>query len=350
MIFRRNSKSKSNLAVGLDFGARQLKAAVIQRSGEKFLLIEYAMSPWHFSPGNSGGEQAAAEQLQQLLNGLRATQRSVRATVSCPSAVVAHTDFPRMPAAEAKSALRLNSARYLRRDFSDYYFDATELIEPAGEKKAGKSSRMNILVAAASKSEVTWYRNVLAMARLHPQAIELAAVSVVNAFQLGEPEISANEVVLLLDIGAQFTTMNFLRQGQLLFTRIMQFGGGHVTDYVAQTLTIQPQEAEQEKLQMTEVAQTLIRSALTPLAKELRSSIDFFERQHDCRVSKALACGGSACSGKFLDLLSDEAGIRLEAWNPVRNFDTTALNGARASLESLAPSLAAAVGAAAASL
>jgi Tfp pilus assembly PilM family ATPase len=144
--------------------------------------------------------------------------------------------------------------------------------------------------------------------------------------------------------------MNFLRQGLPLFTRIMRFGGQQVTEHISQTLTIGLAPAEEEKIKMTETVQPLVRTAISPLARELRSSIDFFERQYECQVSRAFGCGGSANSAKMLEILGQELGMHIEGWNPVQHLGTTRFSGDAAHLAAKAPSLAAVVGAAVARL
>jgi Tfp pilus assembly PilM family ATPase len=253
-----------------------------------------------------------------------------------------------MPLDEVRNALKLNSARFLRRDFSNYYLDAVELCEPAHNGKGKKSITMKVLVGGANREEVLWYRDALTAAKIRPERMELAAVSVVNAFQFTNKEICEKEIVLLVDVGARSTSINFLRFGQPLMTRIMHFGGVQISEYLAQALAIQSTAAEEEKIKMSSGVQPLIKIAILPLAKELRSSIDFFERQQECHVGKAFACGGSACGASILDFLSEEVGLRIECWNPVQSFDTSHFNGEGPRLVAIAPSLAAAVGAAAA--
>jgi type IV pilus assembly protein PilM len=249
-----------------------------------------------------------------------------------------------------KAALQINSAQYLRRDFSNYCLDAFELVDPkadpAADPKTKKQTKMTVIVGGATREEVAWYRNALVAAKIRPEVMELAAISVVNALQLCQPDLCEKEVVLLLDIGAHSTSINFLRHGQPVMTRIAQFGGDLISDYVAQVLTIPAEAAEEEKRQMSDPVQPLIRQSIAPLVQEIRSSIDFFERQHECHVTRLLACGGSACSGKMLEFLSEEVGLHIEAWNPVSSLDTAHFNGESAKLMSLAPSLAAAIGAA----
>jgi Tfp pilus assembly PilM family ATPase len=176
--------------------------------------------------------------------------------------------------------------------------------------------------------------------------MELAAVTVVNAFQICQTELCAKEAVLVLDIGARVTSMNFLRQGLPAMTRAMDFGGGRLTTAIAQALGLEPAGAEEEKRNLSEFMQPVVQSALMPLARELRATIDFFERQQECHLGQIFAAGGTACSPTILGLLGEAAGIKVTPWNPTANFEADNATG----LEAVAPCLAAAVGAAGARL
>jgi type IV pilus assembly protein PilM len=351
MLFNRDKKQrKREWAIGLDFGTGGVRGIVIRRHGSTLEVEAYGERPLAGEIGKPGDEPFTGGQVAELLDSLKVKDRRVFAAISSPSAVVCHTEFPRIPLDEVKGALRLNSARYLHRDFSNYYLDVAELAEPVSEAKSPKTAKMRLLIGAASKGDVLWYRNVLEAAKARPEMIELAAICVVNAFQAVEPEICQKEIVLLVDIGARSTVMNFLRQGLPLFTRIMRFGGQQVTEQISQTLTIGLAPAEEEKIKMTETVQPLVRTAILPLARELRSSIDFFERQYECRVSRAFFCGGSASSAKMLEIIGQELGMHIEAWNPVQHLGTAHFHGDAALLATEAPSLAAVVGAAVARL
>jgi type IV pilus assembly protein PilM len=347
MLFRRNKQSKRDVAIGLDLGTSQIKAAVLRRIDSGFQLADYAVVPTSGGVGKSGTKDKFAEELQQVMAKLGTPERRVRVAISCSSAMVCETEFPRMPIEEVKSALKLNSTRYLRRDFSNYYLDAVELTEPPKDEKAKQSSTIRILVGGANREEVLWYRDALTTAKIRPETMELAAVSVVNAFRFMNPELCEKEVVLLVDIGGRSTTINLLRHGQPLMTRIMHFGGQQISEYLGQMLAVQTAAAEQEKLKMSESALPFIKQAIFPLAKEVRSSIDFFERQQECHVTRAFACGGSACGPAVLQSLSEQVGCHLECWNPVQTLSTSHFNGDGPKLLELAPSLAVALGAAA---
>jgi Tfp pilus assembly PilM family ATPase len=130
----------------------------------------------------------------------------------------------------------------------------------------------------------------------------------------------------------------------------MQFGGAAITEHIGEILTLTPAAAEEEKRKMPEGLSALVRTALQPLAREVRSSIDFVERQYDCHITRAFVGGGTACGSVMVQVLGEDIGLGMEVWNPLEGVTLTALEGEAERLKSLAPSLGGAVGAAIARL
>ena len=75
-------------------------------------------------------------ELQKTVHTLKTSERRAYVTISRSSAMVCQAEFPPVPIEEIKSALKLNSAGYLRRDFSSYYLDAFELKKGSQYPKA----------------------------------------------------------------------------------------------------------------------------------------------------------------------------------------------------------------------
>lgn len=344
-MFSSKNKQTKREVVGLDLGARQIKVVVLSAADEGHKLVQYVVAPTS-GLSKTGPVDGWVADLQKILAQLGIHECQARVTMSCASATICETEVPRMPIEEVRAAFKLpaNSMRYLRRDLSGYCLDAVELVNTGKDESSKKSPTMRILIAAAPREDVLRYRDALLAAKIKPTTLELSAISVVNAFHNHCPELNERDAVLLIDIGAQSTSINGIRGQQLLMARIMQFGGDQISEFVGSVLTLQSGEAEEEKLKMPDAVQPIVRQSLSPLAREIRSSIDFFERQQECHVTRTFACGGGACSPKILEFLSEEVGFRLECWDPVQSLDTAHFNGERGNLTCIAPSLAAAIG------
>ena len=353
MLFKRNKKTKLDWAVGLDFGVTQVRGVFIRRKDAVMKLEAFDIQPFPATMGQAAGIPAAGAIVAQLCSELKAPERSAFTVINPMGAVVCHVELPPMPLPEARAALQLNSVnslRYLHRDLSNHCLDLVAQPPANAQTPPAKNAKIQLLVGAAIRDDVRWYRNVMQAAKVRPVAMELSTLTVVNGLLATEPELCQKEAVLLLDLGAHTTSMNFLRHGQLLFTHAMNFGGQQITEYLAQQLGVELPVAELEKLKMSEPVQSLVQAAIIPLARELRSSIDFFDQQHECRIGRTLACGGGACSAKILEILGRETGISIEPWNSLQRIDTSQTRGDRAQLATIGPELAAAVGAALARL
>jgi len=342
MVLGRKKTTKRDFAIGLDLGSAQLKVVLLRRSGEGLELLDYAVLPHTLSFGRAGTEGQLSQAIQDLLGPIKIHDRRVFVAISSPSAVVTEIEMPRMPPDEIRGVLRINSTRFLRRDFSDYYFDAVELVDPAGETKGRKTPNMHVLVAGAPKAEVLWYRNALVAAKLRVETIELSTVAVINALQASHPDLCQQNVVLLLDIGARGTSLNFLRDGQPVLTRLIPFGSAQVTELIAVSLGVPTSVAEEKKRAMSVDAAEVVQNMLATLAREVRASIDFVERQQDCQIRHGFIGGGLACNWGIVEFLAQEVGLNLAQWNPLDGYKISAAN--KETLPLLAPSLVGAVG------
>ena len=89
---------------------------------------------------------------------------------------------------------------------------------------------------------------------------------------------------------------------------------------------------------------------LSPLVRELRASIDYFEHQQDCTVGEVYVSGGSSSSEYILQFVQAEMAVPCSTWNPT-SFLTLNLTAQKLSeIEHSAPRLTTAIGAALAAI
>jgi type IV pilus assembly protein PilM len=316
MRFGKKQTRKRSSAIGLDVGSEQLKAVALQRTDQGLELSQYAIAPHTANLGRADTEPQLAEALQALLSQFKMTDRCAFVAMSSPAGMVAEIEMPsQITGGEIRNHMRLSGARRLRRDIGDFYIDAAELTDLSASK-GRKAGAMQVLVAGAPKREIITCRNALVAAKIRPVTIELSAITVINALQASHPALCENNVLLLLDIGARLTSLNLLQQGRPLLTRLIPFGDDQITEQIG---------------------------------REIRSSIDFIERQFDCEVRHGFAGGGCACDPSIVEALGEAIGMQLERWNPLEGYRTDAA-GDPTALSAVAPCLGAAIGVAVATL
>ena len=342
--YRRESQPAA--VIGLDLGSSQIKAIALRRLVHGSELTAFSVSRAH-SVANA---QELGGKIAEVLGELGAPRHNVRVAISGASAKVWSLKVPRAPLAEIRRAIRLNPRRYLLQDIKDSCVDVADLTTPSSPDTGTNTKHMRILVAAAARDEVAWHREALRAAKIKPASVTLSAVSVINAFSFGHMQTDKPKLLLLLDIGSRSTSITFLQCGQPVMTRILPFGTSQLNKYVTRLLA-------QASARSTHFAgapafpiQHLIKEALAPLADEIRRSADFFETECGYRIGRVMACGGAACSQKLLSLLGKSLQLHIESWNPIERLETGHFNGQTPRLLAIAPSLAAAVGAAASSL
>jgi len=208
-------------------------------------------------------------------------------------------------------------------------------------------AKYKVLVGGAKKQLVTDIQTAAKEAGLFAEHITTSLIGPANAFELAMPDVFAKEVVALVDFGYKNSTISVMMMGELILSRVVGFGAAKLTTGIAESMGITNAEAENIKVGMPQEVESTIQPLLTPLGRELRASIDFFEHQQDKTVSQVFFSGGSARSELIVQALQSELMVPCKSWNPT-SFLTLALPPQQmAELEQVAPQLTVAIGAAA---
>jgi type IV pilus assembly protein PilM len=170
-----------------------------------------------------------------------------------------------------------------------------------------------------------------------------------NAFEMAEPEAFSNTVLALVDIGFKNSTINIISGGELALSRVVGIGGDKITAGLSESLGVSYAEAEGIKIGMPQEVEATLYPLLSPLGRELRASIDFFEHQEDKSVAQVYLSGSAARSEYFLQVLQSELMVPCKSWNPTSFLQMSLPPQQMGEVEQIAPQLTVAVGAAAAS-
>ncbi len=340
------TRKKRDQMLAVDLGSRTTKAVHLQRQGDGLVLNRFVVLDAPIFEKSLSAE-LLGEHLRAVSQAMEVKTRLVAMTTNVNEALVRHVEMPRMPIEDMRLILKHNSRNYLQQDLSNYVFDC-HFLPPGAE--AAKSQKQKILVAGGKKQLVDDYVGGARSAGLVADHIVPGLIGPVNAFEMAMPEVFANEVVALVDIGFRSSSICILQQGELILSRVVTIGGDRMTGAISEAMSISYAEAEGIKVGMAGEVQSTLEAVLVPLGRELRASIDFFEHQQDRPVSAVFMTGGSTRSEFVLQVLQQELMIETRVWNATSFLKLELPPQQTAEIEHVGPQLAVAVGAAVAAL
>ncbi len=335
--------------VAIDLGGRTTKAVHVQRRGDKFSLVNYAVvnSPIFeksFSP------DLLADHLKNVARTLGNRTKQVTLALGVTETLFRQIEVPLMPIPDLRLMLKFNTKTYLQQEMPDHVFDCQFLApslslvktSPAGQKQ-------KIMVGGARKQALDDVQTASRTAGLIADHVVPGLVGPVNAFEMAEPEAFAKEVTALVELGFKNSSITILDCGEIMLNRVVAIGGDRLTSGLAESLNISYQEAENIKVGMPNEVLPNLEPLIHPLGRELRASIDYFENHRDKTVGKVFLSGGSARSEAILQALQTEMMVPCQVWSPTKFLQLTLPPEKLGEIEQVAPQLSVAVGAAVAS-
>jgi Tfp pilus assembly PilM family ATPase len=348
---------RGNSVIGIDLGKRSYKAVLLSKKSEtRYVLTSFAS---HQVPEELPGPSDVSQHLKQLMRDLGGHTKSCAVAVSEPNALLRIIEQPSTPVELLRNALRYNGLTMLNQDCKDFVLDvasisanssavAGELITGNGNVavQAPPGTQTRYLVGGMLRSEVKYWSEAITQARLSPEILSLAPVSLLNAFEFAYPEIYGKETFLLLDMGHAHSTVLIGSNGEVTLTRSFDYGGKHFTQALTADGALDANAAhlmiQQGDAGMVEIC----RNTLNRLTTEVRNSIGFFEGQHEMPIHRIFVSGGLSRAEMILQTLSDELGLPCEVWDPLENCEVALPATKRKTLQNEFASLHVACGAA----
>ncbi len=346
--FLNDRARKHDQILAIDLGGRSTKAVHMQRKGNAFTLLRYAVLDAPIYEKQLSVE-VLAEHLKSVAKALEAKTRFASLTVSANDSVLRHAEMPQIPVDDMRQILKNSPKSYLQQDLPNHVFDCwllpmTRL--PGAEAPKPGMQKQKVIVGAARKQLVADMQSAAKAAGLIPDQLLPGLLGPVNAFELAMPDVFTKEAIALVDIGFRSTTICLLNRGELVVNRVVAIGGDHLTNGLAEAMQISYAEAEGIKIGMAAEVQGSLEPLLASLGRELRASIDFFEHQQDKTIGRVYVSGGTARSEFIVKGLEAELMVGCVAWNPTVTLQLALSPQQTAELEQVAPQLTAAVGAA----
>jgi len=326
--------------VALDIGSSAIAGVELKTARERVTLAKAAVEP--LPPGlvHDGEivrpDELAAE-IKRLWKTARFSGKRVRLGVANQRVVVRTIELPALDdEAERRAAVEFEAAEQIPIPPDQTVVDSQPVLRFTND--AGDRERH--VVVAAHRDMVEGLVATVRQAGLQPVGIDLEAFAILRALlpppmviDEGSPDTQAQAVC---HVGAEVTNMIVAVDRRCHFTRLVGFGGSHLTKAVADRTGLPADEAEAVKTACGLLGEPLdgwdpdtvaeVRHALAlgarPLVREISRSLDYYRSQSFARpVEKLVISGGTALCTGIDRYLQQGLGIPVEIGDPRLQLD-----------------------------
>ena len=324
-------------AIGVDLGRYSIKSVLLQKKGgDRYVLTHFASMPMDDAAERT--PEAIGAQLKALVKHMGGTAKGCAVAVSSPDALVRIIEQPETPPEILREALRLNGTAIMNQDCKGFVLDCVDCEQTApapAEKQAapGPVAQRRYLVAGLPRTEVTQLSQVFEAGGLgNVAAVQLAPVTVFNAFEFAQKETFDNHSFFLIDFGHLSSTMMIGARRELALIRSVDFGGKSLAESLCALSGESPETVLSALAAEDEVMVEYARMALMPLTREIGSSIGFYEGRREETISQIWVSGGLARNATLLRLLGEELRMPCQPWFAVERCEVNVSSSKRAQL------------------
>lgn len=245
------SFTKKN-ALGIDIGTFSIKIVELSRKGERKILENYGEvstreageKPFRTGFGLEGGSFLLSN--REISQGIKAIL--TEAKISCRAAIFSIPDFssffttielPSMTKEELPKAVDFAARQHIPLPLSEVVLDWSVV---GGEEKIADNNLLKIILVAVPKEVINQYQEISKICGLKLLSLEAEVFGLVRALIKED-----KRVIILVDIGAQSTTVNIVADKSLKASHSFDIGGKDLTQTISQNFNIDFWEAEELK-------------------------------------------------------------------------------------------------------
>lgn len=193
---------------------------------------------------------------------------------------------------------------------------------------AASAGDVDVLIAAARREKVQDIQGLAEAAGLKPVIVDVESyASRLAAGRLieGLPDKGAGTIVALFEVGALTTSMQVIRDDEVLYERDQAFGGAQLTQLIVRQYGFSLEEAESKK-RSGELPEDYESSVLRPFVESMVQEIGralqfFFTSTPHNKVDYVMLAGGSAALPGLTEAVTQQTGFPCSLINPFEGME-----------------------------
>src|SRR5213593_1728604 len=305
--------------VGLDIGSHTIKAVELEPQNNRGRrLVHWGISPplaEAIVDGEIMDRQLVTDAISNLFESREIRNRNVVAAVSGRAVIVKKITMNKLSAEDAQQAVYWEAEQHVPYDINDVSLDFEILGASPNDPK-----QMQVLLVAAKKDMVMSFSDLMREAGLQPIIVDVDSFAAQNALQANY-DFGPEEVVAILNIGAEITNINIIQGGVPYFTKDLQVGGNSFIEAAQRKFNLSQSEAAAAVrgesgggLEMAPVVEQVCESVATALE---RAQVYLRTANEAGALSRVMLCGGAALTPGVAEFLNRRFGVPADIANPL---------------------------------
>jgi len=321
-------KSKRNYFIGVDFGTSAVKIVEFCYRNQRINLENYGWVDLGLIP-NSENNQLKFETtyenklkiyLAKIIQKMKLNSDSAFVSLPGFNGLVTLIDFPEMKDDELEKAIQFEAHKYIPTPLDEVSlsWDVISRTKDKGQTESGqiKQKRIQVILVAAPKKEISKYEKIFDYSGLSIQVIELETFALSRAL-IGEDL----GTFLIIDIGARATNIVLVDKGIIKANRNIDAGGNEVTNTIADSLNVSKVRAEMLKKDKKDLLNSKELSIVIPTFELINNEVlriisAYKDKNKSGRIDGIILSGGG---GKLVGLdeyFSKSIGIKTIVGDP----------------------------------
>ncbi len=309
--------------LGIDVSSSSVKLVELGRNRAGDLVLERcAMEPlergW-ITDGNIEKFDEVADAIRRLVRKSGSKTKNVAMALPAAAVITKKIILPGgLSDKELEAQVESEANQYIPFSLDEVSLDFC-VIGPS----ATSVGDVEVLIAASRREKVSDRQGLAEAAGLKPVVMDVESfASRLAAGRLVEtlPNQGADALVALFELGAATTSLQVLRNDEVLYERDQAFGGAQLTQMIVRQYGFSLEEAELKK-RSGELPEDYAAAVLDPfvetMAQEIARSMQFFFTSTPFnRVDHILLAGGSACLPGLTEAVTHQTSFACQVANP----------------------------------
>lgn len=229
--------------IGLDLGSGYIKIAQIRETSKGLNLVNIGLLPTPKDTIENAKiikPDEIAEAIRTLMRMYSFIGRRVVTAVSGQLVTVRTLVVDNLPKNELDEVIKWEMSKVLPYKIEDASFD----YQIIGTSPKSEGKKISVIAAAASLDIINSIVATIKLAKLEPVAIEIESFAELRLLDYILKDEYKDTIIVLVNSGHSFTSINIIEDGILRFARIIPFGGKSLIKGISDKIGVSEKEAD----------------------------------------------------------------------------------------------------------